>query len=49
MAVLTDDQLRQLISALKRVMEVGHGEVVIRVKNGVPRFISITEEQELKP
>jgi hypothetical protein len=45
--LLTQDQIKRILELLAAVIDVGHGEVTIRVVNGRAKFISVTYENRL--
>lgn len=47
LAVLTSEQVDQLIESLREVREKEYGVVTLRFKNGQPRFIETTTTKPL--
>ena len=48
-AALTTEQQQRLDMLVRAVCKVGHGDVVIRVERGLPRFISVRIEDTFDP
>jgi len=46
---LTEAEISKIVALLRNVIEHGHGEVTIRVVNGIAKFISVRYENLLHP
>ena len=44
--VYTPSQLKRLVQLSREVMALGHGEVIITVKNNHPRFIGVRTSED---
>jgi len=45
---LSRRQAEYLLELVREVCRIGHGEVVVSVKNGLPRFISVRLEEDFQ-
>ena len=45
---LSRRQVEYLLLLVRQVCRIGHGEVVVSVKNGLPRFISVRLQEDLQ-